>query len=91
MGYLDLNFELTDEQLHLKDSVHRFAKDILRPASIELDQLANPADVIKKDSIYWRCMKQMKELGYHTVFIPDSYGGLGLSPLELHIFWEEIG
>jgi len=91
MGYLDLNFELTDEQIALKESVHKFAKEVLRPAAIELDKLANPADVIKKDSIYWQCMKQMKELGYHTVFFPDIYGGLGLSPLELHMFWEEMG
>lgn len=91
MEYLDLNFELTDEQIELKKSVRKFAKEVLRPAAIELDKLANPADVLKKDSIYWQCLKQMKDLGYHTVFIPDNYGGIGLSPLELHIFWEEIG
>lgn len=91
MDYLDLNIELTDEQIDLKKSVRKFAKEVLRPASIELDKLSNPADVLKKDSIYWNCMKQMKELGYHTVFIPDTYGGLGLSPLELHILWEELG
>jgi len=32
----------------------------------------------------------MKKLGYHTVFIPEHYGGMGLSPLDLHIFWEEL-
>lgn len=91
MDYLELNIDLTDEQIELKKSVRQFAKEVLRPAAITLDKMPNPADVFKEDSIYWDCMKQMKELGYHTVFIPDNYGGLGLSPLELHIFWEEIG
>ncbi|MGB9803070.1 MAG: acyl-CoA dehydrogenase family protein [Desulfofundulus sp.] len=91
MDYLDLNFELNDEQIDLKKSVHKFAREVLRPASIALDKLANPEDVIKKDSVYWDCMRKMKELGYHTVFIPDTYGGLGLNPLELHLFWEELG
>lgn len=91
MDYLDLNFELTDEQIDLKKSVRKFAREVLRPASIQLDKMANPEDVLKKDSIYWDCMGRMKEMGYHTVFIPDTYGGMGLSPLELHIFWEEMG
>ncbi len=91
MDYLDLNFELTDEQIDLKKSVRKFAREVLRPAAIELDKLATPEDVLKKDSVYWDCMSQMKKLGYHTVFIPDTYGGLGLSPLELHLFWEEMG
>lgn len=91
MDYLDLNYELTEEQIDLKKSVRKFAKEVLRPASIELDKLSDPEDVLKKDSIYWDCMRKMKEMGYHTVFIPDTYGGMGLSPLEAHIFWEEIG
>lgn len=90
MEYLDLDINLTDEQLDLKKSVHKFAREIIRPAARKLDALADPGDVLKKDSIYWDVMKQMKKLGYHTVFIPEHYGGMGLSPLDLHIFWEEI-
>ena len=90
MEYLELDLGLTDEQAALKKSVHRFAREVIRPAAIQLEALAGPEDVIKKESIYWDVMRQMKELGYHTVFIPDHFGGMGLSPLELHIFWEEI-
>lgn len=90
MEYLELDMNLSDEQMDLKKSVHKFAKEVLRPAARELDALADPGDVLKKGSVYWDVMRQMKKLGYHTVFIPDHYGGMGLSPLELHIFWEEI-
>jgi alkylation response protein AidB-like acyl-CoA dehydrogenase len=91
MDYLELNTDLTDEQIDLKKSVRQFAKEVLRPAAIALDKLPDPAEVFKEGSLYWDCMRQMKELGYHTVFVPDTYGGMGLSPLELHIFWEELG
>jgi alkylation response protein AidB-like acyl-CoA dehydrogenase len=36
-------------------------------------------------------MKKGYELGYHTIFIPDTWGGLGLDPLEVHIVLEELG
>lgn len=90
MEYLDLDMDLTDEQIALKKSVHRFAREVLRPAAVQLDALAGPGDVLQRESIYWDVMRQMKELGYHTVFIPEHFGGMGLSPLDLHIFWEEI-
>jgi alkylation response protein AidB-like acyl-CoA dehydrogenase len=87
--YTDLNIELTDEQIAIKEETHRFAKEVLRPASLELDKLADPADVIKSD-LFWKTMKQGYDLGYHTVFIPDTWGGLGLDPLEMHMVFEEL-
>ncbi len=90
MDYLDLNLDLTEEQVALKKSVRRFAETVLRPAARELDHLPDPEDVVKRDSIYWDCLRKAKELGYHTVFIPEIFGGMGLSPIELHIFLEEI-
>ena len=39
---------LTDEQVALKENIHKFCQEVLRPASIELDKLHDPEDVIKK-------------------------------------------
>ena len=89
MGYRELNLQLTDEQMSLKENVHRFAVNVVRPASIELDKMT-PEEVIKKGSPFWKVMKQMYEMKYHTVLIPDEYGGMGLDPLSLHIFFEEL-
>ena len=55
--YTDLNIELTDEQIAIKEETHRFAKEVLRPASLELDMIADPADVIKSD-LFWKTMKR---------------------------------
>lgn len=89
MSYTELNLQLTDEQESLKENVHKFAVEVIRPASIALDKMT-PEEVIQKGSPFWKTMKQMYEMGYHTVLIPDEYGGMGLDPLSLHIFFEEL-
>lgn len=88
--YTDLNIELTDEQIAIKEETHRFAKEVLRPASLELDKLPEPDQVIQSD-LFWDTMKKGYALGYHTIFIPDTWGGLGLDPLEVHLVLEELG
>ena len=89
MPYRELNLELTEEHELLKEEVHRFAVEVLRPASIELDQM--PAeDVIKRGSPFWDCMSKLYRNNYHTVLISDEYGGIGLDPLGVHIIWEEL-
>ena len=83
--------DLTDEQAALKENIHKFCRDVLRPASLELDKIADPEDVIKKDSILWKTMRQAYELGYHASTIAEEYGGLGFGALETHILLEEMG
>jgi len=39
--YQELALEVPAEYQALKESAHRFAKEVLRPASIELDRLAD--------------------------------------------------
>lgn len=89
MQYKELNQNLTDDDRAIKNSVHEFAVEVLRPASIKLDRLS-PEDVIKKDSILWDALKQAYGMGLHTFLLPESYGGLGLSPLGVHIVEEEL-
>lgn len=64
----DIEVGLTDLEREVRDSVHKFAEDVLRPAGRELDRLADPAAVVAPDSILW------------SVF--ERYRGLGLADLE---------
>jgi len=89
MPYTELNLDLTEEHRLIKKEVHDFAVEVLGPASLELDKMS-PEDVIRKGSPYWQCMAQAYRNNYHTVLISDEYGGLGLDPLGVHIFWEEL-
>jgi len=89
MAYKELNLELTEEHIHLKEQVHRFAVEVLRPASIELDKMS-AEDVVKKGSLYWDVMAKLYQNSYHTIYISDEYGGMMLDPLSVHIVWEEL-
>lgn len=86
--FLDLD-ELSDDERMLKEEVHRFAKEVIRPAPIELDRMP-PEERIKPDSPYFEVVKQMKKLGYHKMLLPEDMGGLGLSPLQISIVFEEL-
>jgi alkylation response protein AidB-like acyl-CoA dehydrogenase len=89
--YLDLNLQLTEEQIAFRQSVHRFAIEVLRPRSAELDRRTDPADVIARGSPLWDVLRQAYQLGYHKVMLPAEVGGLGFGGLEQHIFLEELG
>ena len=89
MGYREMNLELPEFHSNLKDELHKFAVEVVRPAALELDKLP-PGKVIEKGSLFWQTMARMYENQYHTIYVSDEYGGMGLDALGIHIFWEEI-
>lgn len=89
-GYTELNIDLTKEQEDIKRETHKFAKEVLRPASLELDKIDNPEEMIN-NPLFKATFKKGYELGYHTILLPDIWGGLGADPLETHIIAEELG
>lgn len=92
MGLLELNIDLTDEQKAMRTAAREFFMEVWRPAAIELDKLADPADVIAEDSIFWDVLRKTKELGYHKRNYPEAIGGLGLAdPLAGALISEEMG
>ncbi|HYL58521.1 MAG TPA: acyl-CoA dehydrogenase family protein [Candidatus Acidoferrales bacterium] len=88
--YRELCLNVPQEYESLRATAHRFAKEVLRPAAIELDRMADPKDVIAPDSPLRRVLKQAYGLGYHVAGIPVAMGGLGLDPLATHILHEEL-
>ena len=87
--YEDLYMDLKSEHISIRDMVHKFAKEVLRPTAFELDKLT--ANEVIESDLYWNAMKQAYELGLHKILIPEEYGGLGLDPLGVHIVLEELG
>jgi alkylation response protein AidB-like acyl-CoA dehydrogenase len=90
MSYLELN-NLTDEEAAVKRLTHKFAADVLRPASLELDMMSDPADVIAEGSPLWAVFREYYKSGQHAVNVPAAAGGVAMSPLARHIHVEELG
>src|SRR3990172_6388089 len=88
--YLELNKTLTPEQQALRDQMHRFAADVIRPAAVELDKLTAD-ELIAPGSRLWDLFRQAYGQGYHLRSFPERLGGAGLGPLEQHIVGEEMG
>lgn len=88
--YTDLNKELTDEQKMLKQRMHEFAAQVLRPAAWELDKMS-PDDVIAPGSRLRDVFRMAYEQEFHLRGFPEALGGAHLGPLESHIVNEEMG
>ena len=79
-----MDFELTDEQRQLQDSVARFVQDNY---SFE-QRRAIVATEAGYSEDHW---KQMAELGWLGLSLPEDHGGIGLGPVETMILMEEFG
>lgn len=76
-----MDFELTDEQVAFADMATAFAQHELAPFAAEWDQQHHfPVEVLRKAG----------ELGFCSLYAPDSVGGLGLSRLDASIIFERL-
>jgi len=80
-----IDFELTERQRALQKMAHDFAEKEIRPVAVEYERRDDP-----KDCIPWEVIKKGNQLGFHTLCIPEEYGGFGASDLEYAIWMEEI-
>ncbi len=93
MAYRDLDFNLTDEQKALRDTIRKFGAEVMRPAGEKLDKMANPAEVIAKGSPLWDVIRTYRELGFHKRALPKALGGMqeDMDPMSNLLIGEEMG
>ena len=76
-----MNFELTEEQIAVRDAARDFAQNVLKPGVIERDRDQRfPAEEIK----------QLAELGFMGMMVDPKYGGSGMDTLSYVLAMEEI-
>ncbi|MCL7465363.1 isovaleryl-CoA dehydrogenase [Phaeovulum sp. NW3] len=76
-----MSFDLGEDVNSLRDMVHRWAQDRIKPIAAEVDRSnAFPNDL-------WR---EMGDLGLLGITVPEEYGGAGMSYLAHVIATEEI-
>jgi butyryl-CoA dehydrogenase len=77
-----MDFDLTEEQRMIQDTIRKFAKEEIAPAASENDKKAQfPRDIFHK----------LAELGFMGTPIPEEYGGAGFDYISHAIVAEEIG
>jgi alkylation response protein AidB-like acyl-CoA dehydrogenase len=88
--YQELGTGLSEDDLALRDHIHRFAAEVLRPSAMELDAMSSE-EAIAKGSVYWDVWRQMKEMGLHRQGMPENIGGVTLAPIQRCVVSEELG
>ena len=78
-----MDFQLTDEQIELRDSVRRYAVERLIPIAEEIERSGEPPAS--------ELVREFAEMGYLGISIPAELGGQGLSNLEALLVVEELG
>ncbi|HPE56573.1 MAG TPA: acyl-CoA dehydrogenase family protein [Bacteroidales bacterium] len=76
-----MNFDLTEEQRMIRDTVRDFAEREIKPVAPALDE---------KGEFSYDLTKKMGELGLFGMYLPEKYGGQGLDTLSYIIAVEEI-
>jgi alkylation response protein AidB-like acyl-CoA dehydrogenase len=78
---VNLDFDLTEEQLQISRLAREFAESEIAPHALEWDEAQEfPVDAMKK----------LGELGFLGVLVPQEYGGAGLGYIEYVSIIEEI-
>lgn len=76
-----MNFELTEEQLAVKEAARDFAQNVLKPGVIDRDNNQRfPTEE----------MKQLGELGFMGMMVDPKYGGSGMDTMSYVLAMEEI-
>ncbi len=76
-----MNFELTEEQVAVRDAARDFAQNVLKPGVIERDtEQRFPTEEIK----------QLGELGFMGMMVSPEYGGSGMDTVSYVLAMEEI-
>lgn len=76
-----MNFELTEEQIAVREAARNFAQNILKPGVIERD---NNQKVAHEE------LKQLGELGFMGMMVDPAYGGGGMDTISYVLAIEEI-
>jgi len=78
-----MDFQLSEEQTELKQSVRRYAKERLAPVAEEIERSGEPPSR--------ELVLEFARMGYLGINVPEDLGGQGLGNLDALIVVEELG
>jgi len=75
------NYNLTEEQILLRDTIRKFAEEVIKPQAKALDE---------NEEFSYDITSQMAELGLLGCFLPEIYGGSSLDYVSYIMVVEEL-
>lgn len=78
---MNIDRNLSEEQILLRSTIRKFAEEVIKPKAKELDE---------KEEFSYEITEQMAEMGLLGAYIPEEYGGSALDYLSYIIVVEEI-
>lgn len=78
---MSINYGLSEEQILMRDTVRKFAEEVIKPKAKELDEA-------EKFSV--ELTREMAEMGLLGAFLPEQYGGSALDYVSYIIAVEEL-
>jgi alkylation response protein AidB-like acyl-CoA dehydrogenase len=87
--HIDYDIDLTPEELEFKAAAHTFAKEVLRPAGIQIDRMT-PEEAIAPGSPLFDVLRQASELGFSRMGAPEDMGGVQMTPRAAVLVNEEL-
>ena len=76
-----MDFELSDEQRLLRDTMRAFVDEQIRPVAREWEAAGRYPDEI---------VATMREMGLFGLLVPEEYGGMAADMVSLAVVFEEI-
>ena len=76
-----MDFELSDEQRLLRDTIRSFVDEQIRPVAREMESSGAYPDEI---------VATMRKMGLFGLLVPEEYGGLAADMVSLAVVFEEI-
>jgi alkylation response protein AidB-like acyl-CoA dehydrogenase len=76
-----MDYLLTDEQKMIRELAHKIAEEKVRPVAAKYDQ---------SEEFPWDILKVIADSDLFGLFIPEEYGGMGVSVFNLCLATEEL-
>ncbi|MGE4337224.1 MAG: acyl-CoA dehydrogenase family protein [Pigmentiphaga sp.] len=80
-----MNFALNDDHVLLRDTAQAFLRK-----EVDLQSLLVPGATVE-DAGYDRLWRKLVDLGWPSLVVPEAYGGLGMSMVDLALIVKECG
>ena len=87
----DIEVGLSDEDQAIRDTAHKYAEEVMRPAGAQLDRLHDPAQVVAADSVLWSVFEKYRELDFDMVEAGDAESGPIQTARIRYLVNEELG